>query len=296
MQSCRCFRRLRYALVFHRRLSYKHGVVFVTFLVLLSLLHTAQVHVELTPRCRVVQADTDTPDTPRIWPLIHETDDRIQLQLAYKLRTPAKKDKLIYTEMTPTFEFDTFENDHCAIDQCRFSMKDDDKKNADVLIYTGAYSLYSDTPTLNSNQATVLFQLESPSNQPSIHAKIVNWTATYRLDATIVTPYEKFVHFDNFTSLPERPSRNYALGKTKKVAWFVSNCGDANGRLEYAKVLQRYIPVDIYGNCGPLKCPRNSKHHDCNGLLRKHYKFYLSFENSNCRDYITEKLYWNAYL
>jgi hypothetical protein len=29
-------------------------------------------------------------------------------------------------------------------------------------------------------------------------------------------------------------------------------------------------------------------------LLKTHYKFYLSFENSNCRHYITEKLFVNA--
>lgn len=37
--------------------------------------------------------------------------------------------------------------------------------------------------------------------------------------------------------------RNYALNKTKKVAWFVSNCGARNGRLNYAHELQKYIQV-----------------------------------------------------
>ena len=53
---------------------------------------------------------------------------------------------------------------------------------------------------------------------------LVNWTATYRSDSTIVTPYEKWVYYDE--TVKARPQQiNYAAGKTKKVAIFVSNCG-----------------------------------------------------------------------
>ena len=52
----------------------------------------------------------------------------------------------------------------------------------------------------------------------------VNWTATYRADSTIVTPYEKWVyHQPGVRAVPQ--STNYAANKTKQVAWFVSNCG-----------------------------------------------------------------------
>jgi glycoprotein 3-alpha-L-fucosyltransferase len=87
-------------------------------------------------------------------------------------------------------------------------------------------------------------------------------------------------------------NRDYNANKTKKVAWFVSNCGARNGRLAYARELSKYISVDIYGSCGPLKCPRSDK--KCFELLDRDYKFYLAFENSNCRDYITEKFYVNG--
>ena len=77
------------------------------------------------------------------------------------------------------------------------------------------------------------------------------------------------------------------------MAWFVSNCGARNGRLQYAKELQKYIEVDIYGSCGTKRCPR-SQAKNCFNMLNKDYKFYLAFENSNCRDYITEKFFVNG--
>lgn len=52
--------------------------------------------------------------------------------------------------------------------------------------------------------------------------------------------------------------------------------------------MQNFTQVDIYGKCGTLKCDPNAK--DCVDYT-KDYKFYLSFENSLCVDYITEKTF-----
>lgn len=54
-----------------------------------------------------------------------------------------------------------------------------------------------------------------------------------------------------------------------------------------------YQQIDIYGGCGQLKCPRFEAN-KCFEMLNRDYKFYLSFENSNCRDYITEKFFING--
>jgi glycoprotein 3-alpha-L-fucosyltransferase len=78
-----------------------------------------------------------------------------------------------------------------------------------------------------------------------------------------------------------------------QVAWFVSNCGARNGRLQYARELSKYISVDVYGACGTKKCPRTTAN-KCFDMLDKDYKFYLAFENSNCKDYITEKFFVNG--
>lgn len=75
-----------------------------------------------------------------------------------------------------------------------------------------------------------------------------------------------------------------------QIAWFASNCGAKSGRMDYVRELQKHLPVDVYGDCGALKCP-NATVGDCNRLLNDRYKFYLSFESSVCRDYITEKFF-----
>ena len=56
-------------------------------------------------------------------------------------------------------------------------------------------------------------------------------------------------------------------GKRKLVAWMVSNCGDESGRKSYVKELQKYIDVDIYGDCGPLNCNNKSNPFACCKLL-----------------------------
>lgn len=82
---------------------------------------------------------------------------------------------------------------------------------------------------------------------------------------------------------------SYATGKSRTVAWFVSHCRTSGLRERYVAELQKYIDVDIYGKCGPRYC--RSGNAKCYEMLEARYYFYLSFENSLCEDYVTEKFY-----
>ena len=73
----------------------------------------------------------------------------------------------------------------------------------------------------------------------------------------------------------------------------MSHCVTPNRREEYVDQLSKHIQVDVYGACGPLTCPRSQEDH-CFAMLDTHYKFYLALENSNCKDYITEKFFTNG--
>ena len=168
------------------------------------------------------------------------------------------------------------------------------------------------------NQRYVMFLMESPVHDNFPYDKFkgfFNWTMTYRLDSTIPHPYGWFRNkvingtrpfsyqpslselsdkdywheFDpeEFSSgLPNRPESFKNLAKrSTKVAWIVSNCHTSSKRENYVKKLKKHVTVDVYGACG-AKCGS-----ECVQKVIDNYKFYLSFENSFCEGYVTEKFY-----
>lgn len=189
--------------------------------------------------------------------------------------------------------------DNCPVQNCDISGDRSLAPIADVILWQRYISVpFHRRPP---NQVWALFFLESPYHTPGIgsftSSKLkLNWTATYRHDSVIVAPYYKYTPYAPEMAAKMRAklsTLNFAKGKVKKVAWFVSNCGAQNGRLQYAQELSNHIQVDIYGACGRFSCPR-SHTNSCFRMLSRDYKFYLAFENSNCRDYITEKFFLNG--
>ncbi|KAK8738856.1 hypothetical protein OTU49_003707 [Cherax quadricarinatus] len=141
----------------------------------------------------------------------------------------------------------------------------------------------------------IFFLLEPPGILQQLwislppYTNIFNWTLTYRLDSDIPIPY------GHVMKLRERDKNwinlDFSAGKSKMVAWFVSNCNTQSGRHRVVNTLQQYIEVDIYGKCGTLSCGTHHRNWKCYEMLDKHYKFYLAFENNLCLDYVTEKLF-----
>ena len=82
-----------------------------------------------------------------------------------------------------------------------------------------------------------------------------------------------------------------AAGKKNLVVWVASHCDTRSKRERYVEELQKHIALDVFGNCGPLECGKRRSHDNCFATMNITYKFYLSFENSICRDYATEKIY-----
>jgi len=79
--------------------------------------------------------------------------------------------------------------------------------------------------------------------------------------------------------------------KTGNVMFIAANCDSYNDRESYVKALMNYTKVESYG-----KCLHNMNGTTIEGnreelwsFIAKH-KFILAFENSNCEDYISEKV------
>ena len=152
-----------------------------------------------------------------------------------------------------------------------------------------------------SSQMWAYFISENPLNTPDRKPLdgLFNWTMTYKKESDIWLPYKKYHELEDGEEKP--PLKDYAAEKNKVpnrtlAFWIVSHCG--RQRDQYALKLQEYISLNVAGGCaGKFKKPL----HKCNyggkdACFKKacNYKFYLSFENEFCDQYVTEKYWYNA--
>jgi len=240
----------------------------------------------------------------QVWPkTFNETDDRIQVQLRfmeYYGSLPVNR-TIKRIHCVGALNFDGlregqyhFVEGRCPIQECSI-MSNQMQHLADVLLISEMsffnFLQYLPKPR---HQLWIAQHWESAMHDRIntwLMQRYINWTVSYRRDSTIAISYGKYARTSDADS--SQRTIDYSAGKTKHVAWIVSNCHAANNRLEYAHELAKYIDVDIYGACGSLVCNATGSE-SCHNLLAKNYRFFLAFENSNCKDYITEKLYHAA--
>ncbi|XP_067652496.1 alpha-(1,3)-fucosyltransferase C-like [Haliotis asinina] len=222
-------------------------------------------------------------------------------KLVYKpIKEPAKKTlvqkrplKKFAWYNTPTWMVGEAYTDfsQCEVSDCVMSLNRSNVPGADVVLVHVDLLKDSDVPNNNPDQfwafytAETIYQFVNP--RPIQRADWIgrfNWTFTFRLDSDSPSTYSRLILKEDFID-----KANYTeiiLKKTRSVLWFVSHCETQSKRKEYVAKLKKYIDVDIYGQCGNLKC--NGQ--ECDKLWSK-YWFYLSFENSLCKDYVTEKFF-----
>ncbi|XP_033759532.1 alpha-(1,3)-fucosyltransferase C-like [Pecten maximus] len=198
----------------------------------------------------------------------------------------------------------------CSVSNCVLTKRREYLSKADVVLFR-ARDLKSCQQKKKRGQIWIIFEHEAPpefvrhiSQSENCSRNLFNWTMTYRRDSDLM-----FVHgkFSNVTSLYNESEIDKTLkAKTKTAVAFISHCPTQSQRLEYIRKLRQYgVDIDIYGRCGTLQCryklglsnfkavwnltPNMSMERDCFEVLDSRYKFYLSFENGLCDDYVTEK-------
>ena len=198
-----------------------------------------------------------------------------------------------------------FEDLRCPVKECSIT---DDKSLVDsahaMIVHMRDISDPSQLPTRRTQQQRwIFYNLESPHHTETNLTKfngLFNWTSTYSSESDIPSPYGKYQTFDKYTQFnkneTEGPRYTRSLSqrhatKSRLGAWFVTNCKAKNNRKEYVDALRKNMLIDIYGFCGNFKCHDRES---CLDMLKQKYKFYIAFENSNCREYISEKFWYNA--
>ncbi|ELU07138.1 hypothetical protein CAPTEDRAFT_228957 [Capitella teleta] len=198
--------------------------------------------------------------------------------------------------------------------RCEYIQESEHFTAADVVVFRATYLDQSplakavlEDPNRPPNQWWVFFDNEPPykvwkySNLAN-YKGVFNLTATYSLSSDV--PRFDMRRLKHCVRSQKRYNTLKGIDYTKKkrngtaVAWLASECNTQSKRENYVKELQKHIDVDVYGECGPLKCGSRSLNtwskdrcHDKLLHQKGSYKFYLSFENSLCKDYVTEKLW-----
>ncbi|XP_057368633.1 4-galactosyl-N-acetylglucosaminide 3-alpha-L-fucosyltransferase 9-like [Daphnia carinata] len=194
----------------------------------------------------------------------------------------------------------------CSIDNCRLTTDRRLLNQSDGVIFHFRDSHPMDRlPTCRRPEQYYVYLnfesgIRSENNFPrkKIPRHFFNLTATYRRDSDF---YEKAFGGFRFEAKEKLEIAKLDLthyyginikSKTKIAAWFVSNCKTSINREGYVREMQKHIPVDVFGKCleNHKSCPRKMQA-KCDKMLERDYLFYLSFENSFCPDYVTEKFY-----
>ncbi|EDV23893.1 uncharacterized protein TRIADDRAFT_26518 [Trichoplax adhaerens] len=190
-------------------------------------------------------------------------------------------------------------NVKCGNMQCEITSNHGRYKSSDALIFHGVSPqvrnphYYPSKSSRPPKQLWVFRTMENPNIAERLGCKLSSFhnnrfhaTMSYTRQADVRLCYGKVLKEPHDAT---NHNRNYAAGKTKFAAWVSSQCYP--GRTSFVKDLSKYISIDKFGRCGNQRCAKDGS---CMKRIGLQYKFYLSFENFICRDYVTEKYYRNA--
>uniref|UniRef100_A0A3Q4GZM8 Fucosyltransferase n=1 Tax=Neolamprologus brichardi TaxID=32507 RepID=A0A3Q4GZM8_NEOBR len=118
----------------------------------------------------------------------------------------------------------------------------------------------------------------------SLHRAFFLLNFYYTRDADISIPYGQTMLGGDNLSFPAAPNRSCF------ASWVVSKYKPQQTRAAFYQRLKKHIPIEVYGRWNRKPLPDKKLLPTISNCL-----FYLSFENSEKKDYISEKLWRNAF-
>lgn len=186
-----------------------------------------------------------------------------------------------------------FQANRCPVVNCEFTTDRNLLLNSDYVI-VHMRDAFDPIPKFRPPDQKWLFLLyESPVHSDDFTQmnNVFNISSTYKIDSDF--PINLDVLSWEYNAQFDENNMDYLKDKSESVAAVISNCGASSQRMEYIHELSKHIRVDLFGACGN-PCPtqfKNSQPGECKDIIGKEYKFFLSFENSVCKNYITEKFF-----
>lgn len=194
---------------------------------------------------------------------------------------------------------DPFIRNKCPVTNCEMTNNVERISEADLVIVHMRNAVGKPPTSRPRSQRWVFMLYESPVHSADFknYDGFFNLTATYRMDTEFANLYEKEVKYEWKLNESFDETHDFHAdkldNKNKLATAVISNCGASTKRLDYIKAMQKEGKIDVFGKCGS-KCPskyRDGRAGNCKEILAAEYMFYLAFENSYCKDYVTEKFF-----
>jgi hypothetical protein len=181
-----------------------------------------------------------------------------------------------------------FKLNNCPVTNCEITADKKRTKESNIIVFHMRQPIYKFPKYRHPDQRWVFLLYESPKHSSNYikYNNLFNLTATYASTSNFVSYYYTNSLLEWDFNASSNVITDFSDKKTKFAAALISNCDDKSQRMQLIKELSRYIPVRIYGKCG-IPCPTQN----CKKYIGENYKFFLSFENSICKDYVTEKFF-----
>jgi hypothetical protein len=173
--------------------------------------------------------------------------------------------------------------------RCRFTRDRDRLPEADAVLFH--LPTLGEVPRRRAGQRFVLMSMEAAAHYPALTDPETrgrfDWTMTYELDSDVPAPYLNEGEYGHFEQAP-LPLREREAVSTLFIASHPVAERDA-----YVRELMDHLDVASPGACLTNLRVEGFAHGgaDAARALIRRYRFSLAFENSRCRDYVTEKLF-----